>query len=561
MKNKIIISSLALSVLTFCVGLYGATYNWTGSGNDFNDTDNWDGTPNFTVTNTYVFNTALGAKTIELSGDVQNASLQFNSGYSGDVTIDLKTFALNMNGFVFLRSQQGTALAPEKVTFKGGSQTSFYAISVEGNMDVTLDGIDFTSTNPANFFRMGGASSTVGNSTVRLVNGAKVSLAGTQVTYIGNGTQENNLFVVNGAGTSLNAGGFDNALAFSVGTGNSKGNEFRVENGGTFVGLGQNQIGNGNNASGNKLTVTGSGSNAALQNTYIGTSNSAWQSKNNQIEVKNQGVLTNKGFLQVGGAYVGSTENKLSVSGGGVVETEELRLQTGSEIEFKDGLIAVGKGTYNDAVTIGDGLTGTAVYRMTDVLDKTHTFNDALTLNSNARLEGVGTLNGIVYTNSGAVVSVGIHDGGVKTFGTLAIDATGGTDWDNSGVELIVSLGDLSSGVAVAGVNHDLLTFGSHYTLLTGGQVTVDLSNYILFDEESPFADFKVVAWDAYSGDLNNIQVAFDGGSALSLGYRLEGDGLYITAVPEPSTWVSMLGGVVLLIVLFRNKKVEGGKR
>src|SRR5690554_1313248 len=118
MKNRIITSSLALLGLTFGVGLYGATHTWTGSGDIFNDPDNWNTAPNFNLTNTYIFSSDLGTKTIELSGNVQNAGIQINSTFAGDLTFDLKTYSLNMNSTMFLRSQSGSAIDPTKVTFK-----------------------------------------------------------------------------------------------------------------------------------------------------------------------------------------------------------------------------------------------------------------------------------------------------------------------------------------------------------------------------------------------------------------------------------------------------------
>lgn len=566
-------------------------YHWNlPGGGEFSDTANWDETPG-TGTHRYFSNNASG--TIEFTGNATMTGLYFHNT-SGTLILDLGDHALNTSNTLDIGNDSGSN--NNHVTLQGGAEGSFSRFIMRGSDNtIILNQTQLSGSNQ--YLRIQG---TGGNNTLRLENGASLSFSAAASSEIGRGANtHNNQVIITGTGSELNFVGGSNR--FSIGQAGSSGNVLRVEEGGRFVGTSSQTVVGYSGATNNRLEIDGEGSTAQTRTLLIGSTNvpdTSIPSTGNVVSVTDGGQLTvSNGTLQVGGSNAGSINNRLEIDGGrviadevnlgefaaqntiqvlnngslqvgaalrihngtlevdqGTITTNQFQVDANASVDFRSGTIASQSGNVQGTFQIGDGTDGTAVYRLTNA-SQAHNFTQGLTLSSNARLEGLGTLNAAVQTSTDAVVAVGYETGSSKTFGVLTIDQSGSGSWDNDGVTLIMGIGDLSTGSLEAGTHYDLLSFGSGYTFDAGGAILVDLTYYQALSSGSE--EFRILAWENFSGDWENIAVSFSGVTS-DLSYQFQADGLYITAVPEPETLALLLSLPLLATVVYlrRNRHI-----
>lgn len=510
---------------------------WTESGGgEFTDAGNWSTVAAPGPGDTAVFsNNATG--TISFASDVEVADLHFNNT-SGALAFDLEGRTLTVATWFRL----GDGGGPNNVTFEGGD-FEFARIRNANNNGNTLifDGTTLTGVGDTQYLRLRAS-----NNTVTFQNGASYNIneAGQQ-TEIGASGGANNLLTVTGSNTS-----FDLMGPLLIGLfANSDDNILRIENGASGSNTHVTNIGLRQGAEGNRLEVTGAGSSfineAAV---YIGGEHPTQGAVNNVLRVANGGSFEVQDDLWVGGVSSDATGNKLEVDGGSVSITSGGALlvgtnSTGNEVVFNSGLIEAGSANaiIGSAFEIGDGGADTAVYRLLDA-SGTHSFADGVTLNTNARLEGAGILDAdVTLSGPGVQVSVGTDD----SFGVLEIKS----NWDNTNAEIILSIGDLSTDVATAGDNHDLLVLDG--AINAGGTLFIDLDE---FTAPSGMLTFPVVNWDIMFGQDTDFTVVFSEPSAF-LSYQFENDGFYLTAIPEPRLFALLAGLLAVSCAVLRRRR------
>ena len=253
--------------------------------------------------------------------------------------------------------------------------------------------------------------------------------------------------------------------------------------------------------------------------------------------------------MRAGGGNTLLVENKATARGNGLLIGDAPNINNitlkvsgiGSTLNNFTRAIQLGGDNAHDDAGTGNSLTienGAALNSTGDFLLRAGTLIlDSGTINLNAkaltmstatsRFEADGTLTAAKVTSStdGAATAIG----GDHAFGMLNAtlsDAT--TGWDNHHLSLQLELGDLTDS-PVAGTDYDFLNIAGVFTL--GGNLQIDLSNAMLPDGDD--FSLKLIGWSSYSGAPDDLSVAFIGGSPL--GYKIESDGLYIQAVPEPS--------------------------
>jgi hypothetical protein len=172
--------------------------------------------------------------------------------------------------------------------------------------------------------------------------------------------------------------------------------------------------------------------------------------------------------------------------------------------------------------------------KTSDSLLASHTFANGLFLNSNAILMGNGNIAGNVTGAVGAQVNVGSSPGLITVAG----------NWDNTGMSLGMEIGDLSAST-LPGVGYDLLDIAGAFT--HGGSVVVDVSTFV-----SAINEVKIVGWTSQVGSSASTAVSFVGGPARN--YEFRSDGLYVTGVPEPTSLLIGLIGLLILLGQSRTK-------
>lgn len=249
---------------------------------------------------------------------------------------------------------------------------------------------------------------------------------------------------------------------------------------------------------------------------------------------------------------------------------------------------SLGAGAYGGAISLASGTTFNYASTATQTLSGVISGGGALTKAGSAALtlSGINTYSGATTVNSGTLVVTGSISGsaadvkntaamaGTGVLGAVAIES-GGTLQPGA----LAAPGLLSSG------NFSLLS-GGHLSLEIGGvngtgtsstlyselsvNGTVSLSGDVqisLFNGYTPnIGDtFYVIlndSTDAISGAFSNAPGGFitSSGIQYQVNYQANGNGgandvsLTVTAVPEPSAAMSLIGGLGLLCVLRRRK-------
>ncbi len=225
---------------------------------------------------------------------------------------------------------------------------------------------------------------------------------------------------------------------------------------------------------------------------------------------------------------------------------------TGTGTETLTGLGAAVTGVTQSSATSRLIMQGTYSYTGTTqvtagVLDVTGTLaaGTATSVSSGATLEGTGTLRGSVVVASGGYLAPGT--GGAGTTGTLATGTT-----DITSANLTFALNSTTSA-------SDLLAVSGNLTLGGANLLASDLGSTAL----SPGTVFTVAS---YTGTLSGTFAGLVNGSNIVIGvntYQINYGSLSnsditldtVNAVPEPSTWAMLIGGLVVLLIHVRLRR------
>ncbi len=300
-------------------------------------------------------------------------------------------------------------------------------------------------------------------------------------------------------------------------------------------GLG-NQMIVGQLASDNELVVTGAGSAitiAASAGFVVSrvTATGSESANRNQVLVTN-GASFSAGTLSIGTDGVGNT---FTVTGNG----SRLNVTGGTNFNLDVGSGTKANGT--NKVAILDQATATVTQSIRLFRGELHIGSGAsvttalgVQIGHGGKLSGEGNLTGNVQfsnlgSGSGAVAEIG-KDG----IGRLEVSG----NWLNTSLDLRLDIGDLSASTT-AGVGFDHLALNGTFTL--GGTLTIDLAQAA---GELPGNPLRLIAWNAYAGAVDDLEVRFINGAPLL--YSIENDGLYLQSVPEPGVTALLIGGGLL---------------
>jgi autotransporter-associated beta strand protein len=234
----------------------------------------------------------------------------------------------------------------------------------------------------------------------------------------------------------------------------------------------------------------------------------------------------------------------------------------------------LGSNTYSGGTTVS---TGTLIVSNTS---GSATGTGSLTLNSGATLSGTGTINGSA-AGAGNLIQGNVLVGNGATTDVLTMTASTTTNF--SSASLTFNLGTGGGGTTLGNSSQLALgstpnvvfdgTNGMTLTLnLVGGTAVTTGTQYVLFtstDASDPFSflgNISLSGSNVISGSglnlvINSSQGAgYYNGSYLQLvslggsGYDIDLE-VQVQAVPEPSTYAMLLGGLVLLIAFQRARR------
>jgi autotransporter-associated beta strand protein len=255
------------------------------------------------------------------------------------------------------------------------------------------------------------------------------------------------------------------------------------------------------------------------------------------------GTTISDGILQIGnGGTSGSVQGNilnnstLTFNRSGNVTFSGVISGTGQLIKLGPGtLILTGANTYTGGTTInggtlllnGAGTIGTGNLTMAGgTLDVTGITVPTFTLASGTTLSGVGTINATGKTvQVDGILSPGNSPGTLTINGDLTLSPTAVSNFEINGT---------TSGLfdRIVGVNS--MTFGGTLNLTTGYAAALGDS-------------VQLFSANTYSGTFSSITGTNLGGG---LSWIFDAANGTITVIPEPSTWVMLVGGLAALILL-----------
>ena len=537
---------------------------------DFLNSANWTaGVPG--ATDSANFNNNFD-DTVTFSGSIDTQDL-FLRNTSGTVTLDVDRFddgnKYTMSRFTIVGAAAGET--NHLVAASGDLESGLILIgnapgSDNNRVDVTGDGTFWQATGGTGgtaALRLG--SNGGSGNTLNIINGGSLDSA-TQ-TIIGLQGGSNNTLVVSGAGST-----FSNAQSISLGDNTTpltpqSNNQLKVLDGG-YVTTRELIIGTTAPSPNNTVTVSGPGSHLNVRGgqqfppTEGGQKHDIGRASSNNSLIAEDGATISGNAIFHLGREATSLNNLLSITdssltGWGIQNNQGTVLIENSAVEinrkldslalvylggsflaesnlsvvdFRSGSLATVNASVSNGspMTIGNGGSVDATYRMKldpqgDV-NGTHAFADGLFLNANGRLEGSGDIVGSVSGVEGAEVVIG------SSAGLVSVDG----DWDNTGIDMAMEIGDISAS-QIAGEDFDYLGMTGSFT--HGGQITIDLDG--LLNTNSPMS-IQLVAWGASVGNANDTAVSFVNGPDLS--YSFTASGLFVD-VPVYATIPGDLNG------------------
>jgi len=286
-------------------------------------------------------------------------------------------------------------------------------------------------------------------------------------------------------GAILDLNNFNNSIGSLAGGGTSGGNVF-LEGATLTTGANNtstNFAGGISGASGGSLIKIGTGT-----QTLSGTSNYTGS------------TTVSGGTLQVTGSLAGTTA--ISASTGGLLEVD---------------------GSVNNAVTIsvnGSGLQGSGTIGGATLVSGT--LSPGLDSALGTPAAGILTANGAVSLDGSSTFSIRL---GVQTYSDSDQLSSNSLTLSNTPLQLTI-------GSALASYNG---TLGNIYTIVDGGYTSGDFS----YDGTTIFDDQTITD----DGFTFTVLYGADGNGGTAGNVELQA----AAAVPEPGTWVSLLGGIVML--------------
>lgn len=568
-ENVVDTSSSIIRTLTVGGNNSSTVFSGVISGAKLNVTKTGSGTLTLSGVSTYAGATAVNNGTLLVSGSLagggtttvsNNATEVVTGSLSGGVTI-----SSGQTGGLLEVGDGGTTGslgAGKAVSLNGGGTLEFnrsdtYTVSglITGDGTITQAGVGIITLTGAN----------MGFSGVVNLNAGELS-----VSTIGNGGTTGNLGAASNAATNLNfAGGALQYTGLSAPTDRG----FTILSGAAAI----------FDVTTNNLTLTGKDSDpggpasASLSKLGAGTLTLGdGLSLATDPTYEYAGVTTvSAGILVVNGSIAASSGVALasgtSLGGMGTVSAVTL---AGSNTLFSSGTLttagltvsgtsnSLASGTVAGNTTIGSGaafsiasgasLTGTAT--SAGLLTNNGTVSSAIEIQNGGTLKGSGTFNGAVTIDSGGTLSPG-NSPGVATFSS-SLTLNGTTQMEINGT----SRGTTYDAVNVAGA----LTYGGTLNLVFGSTVTAG-QTYNLFNAANGTSapavagEFSLISLSGsgYSGTLtenSGIWTATEGGLEFTF---TDGTGELTTtlsAVPEPSTYSLIFGGVALGTAVYRRR-------
>jgi hypothetical protein len=160
--------------------------------------------------------------------------------------------------------------------------------------------------------------------------------------------------------------------------------------------------------------------------------------------------------------------------------------------------------------------------------------NSALTVSAPATLGGSGIINGAVLVN------------GTLSPGAAATLTLGSTLGLGSGATIAFTLNSTSSKIAFASASDNLIGSGNATLALTLGTG---------FDYNSSYTIFQNTTTDGFV--FSGITGYDDSGYTANFADLGSDYALTFTAVPEPATWLLVLAGLGVYMVIYRSRKLS----
>jgi len=502
-----------------------------GSGNSGQLT--WTGT-NETTDKIFSMGGSTGNATISASSVNQTLTISQNLLISGNGTKSLiLTGAGNIafNGSIpngtspntsvisLTKSSTGTVTLNGTNTYTGGTTLTSGTLQFNNSSALGTGAVTLNAT-----------LSALANAT--LTNNMSVATAGTLRVGAGNTFTSSGVISGNGSITKNSQGTLDlssaNSSSFSGG--------MKIDDGTVVVSAFGNS--GSNSALGTNGTIQLGAGTSVGGIRWVGTAD---ETTNKVIDFKSTTSTSSGGTITANGTGLALTFTSNTTATGTGNKTFTLRGD--GNINFS-GVIANGANatislTKSDAgiVTLGaaNSYTGnTLVNAGTLLVNGSTSANSALTVSAPATLGGSGIINGAVLVN------------GTLSPGAAATVTLGSTLSLRSGSNIAFTLNSTSSKIAFASATDNLIGSGNATLALTLGTGFDYNSSYTLFQNTTTDGCvFSGITGYDNSGYTANFA---DLGSDYALTF---------TAVPEPATWLLVLAGLGVFIVMRRSRKLS----
>ncbi len=275
--------------------------------------------------------------------------------------------------------------------------------------------------------------------------------------------------------------------------------------------------------------------NAGLANGIIDVS-TAGQTLTLSGNLGSSSSVTNSGWSLGGNGNLTVSSNILDQASTGVTSLDK----------FGNGILTLsGTNSYEGATTVSAG---------TLLVNGSLANTSSVTVSSGATLGGSGTVAGATTING--TLAPGNSPGTMIYTNTLTL----------AGQTIMEIDGNAGAGVASGHDDVNLTGVGALGVLTTGGTLTLDIGttfgtgiySWDLFDFASETGTFSSVSLaDQYTGSLTNTSGVWDLTSGGNTWQFTEATGVLglTVAIPEPSTYAMLLGGLGLLAFLRRRSK------
>ena len=411
-----------------------------------------------------------------------------------------------------------------------GKWTPATPVSGIGTVNLNFGGL--TATTSALTLRNNIGSFNVHEMTLGSASGVNITYNGTATSWVQDGSSNNPKIVLNNTGGGNNIINLNSSVASGVtlqvtGTSNRL-----ITMGGVVSGAGGVNL----NYSSGTFQATGLG-------TYSGN------------------FTLTAGIVALDGSSVGSPGSVTSgplgtgsviINGGTIRGTGTTTARTiGNNVQI-GGDFTVGAATNNPSVTLAGTtlLTGTGVTRtITGGFSGTESVNtNGLTFSGNITEAGAG--NSLVFANSAATKIV---LSGINTYtGNTTVNGGNMTLADNAGLKFVIGANGVNNQLAGNGT----VTLGGDFTFdLSGAGTTLNDSWNIVNVAsltETFGSTFSVNGFSDIGGNLWEV-TNVNGGRTYQFS---EASGLLsVTAIPEPSTWALLVGGLMAVKLFCRRRQ------